>query len=315
MDNTERRSRTRRQCELNMSKQKKRKRRKLPRSAKKEAILDYCCINGTKNCDGEKKVPMAAMNSCTCSLMCIPCAKKWFKTSSNCPFCRKEVSMLNGNVDIAHQRQREDHDLEVASFQFPYRNWLGELDVFYAHLNQSQIFANKRGKLKLPKEVLFMIKCIDSLNQDILNQNAYYHLITRKIYSFRGKRRQAIYRILFYYSMVNRNPIALFFLCTLLRRGINDRDRNKKKKLFDLRDNSPLECNKAIFHDLPDKCLFEKSCFEVLQENSNTRHWYILRNILCFVFPNEEKNLRINLTEVNSEEEEEIEFLDVLVHV
>ena len=304
------RRRQRETCTASMaSKQKKRKR--LPRSAKKEPVLDFCVINGVKGCTGEEKVPMAEMDSCDCKKMCVSCARMWFKTSSTCCFCRKTVSMVN-NSDVSFVRQREDHDQDVPSFSFPFRNWLGQLDVFHAHLFQSQLFANSRAKLRLPKEILFMVKTIDSMNQDILHDNAYFSLITKKIYSFRGKRRQAIYRILFYFTMEKNNPIALFFLCTLLRRAANDKGRNRRKKVFDLRDDSYLQISKAIFQDLPEKSLFEKSCYEILQEHKTTRNWLILTSLLPYIFPEEEKNFEITVTEVYEEEEEEIDFLDIL---
>ena len=291
---------------------KQKKRKRLPRKAKKEPTLDFCAINGTKNCTPEKKVPMAEMDSCECKKMCVPCARMWFKTSSTCCFCRKTVSMVN-NSDVTFVRQREDHDQDVPSFSFPYRNWIGQLDIFHAHLFQSQLFANSRATLKLPKEILFMIKTIDNLNEDVLHDNAYFCLLNQKIYSFRGKRRQAIYRILFYFTLEKRNPIAMFFLCTLLRRAVNDKERNHKKKLFDLRDESYLKISKAIFHDVPEKSLFEKSCFTILQENSGTRHWFILTNILPYLFPGEAKNFELDITEAYEEEEEEIDFFDTVI--
>ncbi len=291
---------------------KQKKRKRLLRKAKKEPVLDYCVINGAKGCTGEVKVPMAEMDSCSCKKMCVPCARKWFKTSSTCCFCRKTVSMLN-NSDVTFVKQREDHDQDIPSFSFPYNNWLGQLEIFHAHLFQSQLFANSRAKLKLPKEILFMIKTIDNMNEDILHDNAYFSLLNQKIYSFRGKRRQAIYRILFYYTMEKNNPIAMFFLCTLLRRGVNDKERNKRKKLFDFRDNKYLNVSKAIFQDLPEKSLFEKSCFTMLQEHSGSRHWFILTNILPYLFPEEAKNFKLDITEAYEEEEEEIEFFDSVI--
>lgn len=293
------------------------KRRRLKRKAKTEAKLGYCEINGVEGCTEKKKCETVKLDGCECgNKICLACAKEWFRQSSTCPFCRAQVALIN-NTDVSFQRQREDHDTERPAFSFPYTDWFGDVCVFEANLERSRLFANKRGKFRLPKELLFVVKCIEeSSGNDIVDDNAYYSFITKKLSTYRGRTRQALYRILFYFTMQKQSPVAFFFLMTLLRKQLRDTRLSRSGAAmraagFDLCDATELQISKAIFlRELPDKVLFEESALEVFKRNSDTRHWFLLQHVLCYVFPDHVDEIRVGHIEAPSDDEEEDDFFD-----
>ena len=165
----------------------KRKRKMPRRRAKQSENMGVCEINGTAACDSEKKVKLVKFDGCNCKRLCMPCARAWLKNSSTCPFCRAQVSLVN-NIDVEYKRQREDHDVEQPCFSFPYTDWLGNTAVFQASIETSRLFANKRAKYKLPKEILFAVKVIESLDIEIVHDNAFYTFVVRKLFNYRGKK-------------------------------------------------------------------------------------------------------------------------------
>ena len=263
-----------------------------------------CCeINGTQHCEDGKKVELVKFDGCNCKRLCMPCARAWLKNSSTCPFCRAQVSLVN-NIDVEFKRQREDHDVEQPSFQFPYRDWMGQMTVFHANIETSRIFANKRAKFKLPKEILFMVKVIETLDLEIVHDNAFYTFATTKLFSFRGRRKQTLYRLLVYFAMHERNPVAFFFLMTLVRKMVQQR-HSSTVNYFDIADESGLKISKGIFRDVPDECLFSSSALQVYKTNSETHHWHLLYHPLCLLFPQHTFELGIGFIDPPSEESEE----------
>lgn len=283
--------------------------RKMPkRSAKKKEHMGRCEINGTNACDSEKEVRLVKFDGCGCKRLCMACARAWLKNSSTCPFCRAQVSLVN-NVDVEFKRQREDHDVEQPCFNFPYTDWLGNTAVFQANVETSRLFANKRAKFKLPKEILFTVKVIESLDVDVVHDNAYFAFVVKKLFHFRGKRRQALYRILFYFTMYERNPVAFFFLMTLLRNAIQRR-QGSPRNYFDLQDNSPLEISKGIFHDVPEDPLFDSSALDIYKRNTETHYWHLLYHPLCLLYPQHVFEIRIGLIEPPSDESDDEDYGD-----
>ena len=295
------------------------KKRKLPsRKAKREEPLGECEINGTKHCSSEKSVALVKFDNCSCKRMCMPCAKAWLKNSSTCPFCRAQVSLVN-NTDVEFKRQREDHDLEQPSFRFPYTDWLGNTTIFQANIETSRVFANRRAKFKLPKEIVFMVKAIESYDLQIVHDNGYYIFVTGKLDSYRGKRRQALYRILFYFAMHEQNPIAFYFLMTLLRKNIQRSHALPRHRFFDLEDDSKLEISKGLFYEIPHESLFQQSALTIFQRHSETHYWHMLFHPLTLLYPQLSSKLRIGFidppssSEDSDEEEYGIDFFRVLL--
>lgn len=285
----------------------KTKKRKNPRRrAKKEENLGVCEINGAKGCDDKKKVPLVTFDSCRCKRMCMACARKWLEQSSTCPFCRAQVALVN-NIDVEYKRQREDHDIEVKSFSFPYLDWLGQPSIFQAHIETSRLFANKRAAYKLPNELLFMIKTIEQFDIDIVHDEAFFAFAVRKLANFKGKRQQAMFRILFYFAMHERNQVAFFFLMTIFRKRLQCK-QNGLPYLFDIKDSSDLRYSKGIFLNVPDPCLFNDSALEIYKRSTETHFWHLLCPILCLMFPDDAFELRIGSIEPPSEEDSEEEF-------
>lgn len=286
------------------------------RKAKRNEVLGVCDINGTTGCDDKKKVPLVKFDGCNCKRLCMPCAKAWLSNSSTCPFCRAQVSLVN-NIDVEFKRQREDHDVEQVCFRFPYRNWLGQMTMFQATVETSRLFANKRATFKLPKEIVFMVKVIESFDLEVIHDNGYYTFVMGKLFNFRGKRRQALYRILFYFAMHESNPIAFFFLMNMLRKKIQTSHNGSQRNLFDITDSSKLEISKGIFHDVPDECLFEQSALDIYKRNTTTHHWHMLCHPLTLLYPQHAIEIRIGFMEPPSDfedsEEDDIEFLQVFL--
>ena len=234
------------------------KKRKMPRrSVKKKETMGFCEINGTSGCESDRKVKLVKFDGCNCKRLCMACARAWLKNSSTCPFCRAQVSLVN-NIDVEYKRQREDHDVEQPCFRFPYTDWLGNTSVFQANVETSRLFANKRAKHKLPKEILFMVKVIESLDIEIVHDNAFYTFVVRKLFNYRGRRKQVLYRILFYFAMHERNPVAFFFLMTLLRKTIQRRQGIAPSNFFDMQDDSVLH---AVGGRVPPPMQDASTCF------------------------------------------------------
>ena len=279
------------------------KKRKMPRrSVKKKETMGFCEINGTMACETDKKVKLVKFDGCNCKRLCMACARAWLKNSSTCPFCRAQVSLVN-NIDVEYKRQREDHDVEQPCFRFPYTDWLGNTAVFQANVETSRLFANRRAKHKLPKEILFMVKVVESLDIEIVHDNAFYTFVVRKLFNYRGRRKQVLYRILFYFAMHERNPVAFFFLMTLLRKTIQRRQGIAPSTFFDMQDDSVLEISKGIFHDVPDECLFCSSALDIYKRNTETHHWHLLFHPLCLLYPQHALELRVGFIEPPSEDD------------
>ena len=284
----------------------KKSRKTLKRKAKRKEHMGHCEINGTNGCDDEKKVKLVKFDGCACKRLCMARARAWLKNSSTCPFCRAQVSLVN-NIDVEYKRQREDHDVEQPCFRFPYTDWLGNTAVYQANVETSRLFANKRAKFKLPKEIVFAVKAIESFNLEVVHDNAFYTFIVRKLFHFRGRRKQALYRILFYFAMHERNPVAFFFLMTLLRRAIQRRQA-PQSSYFNLEDDSLLEISKGIFYEVPDECLFENSAMDIYKRNTDTHHWHLLYHPLCVLYPQHAMELRIGFIDPPSEDESDDEY-------
>ena len=288
------------------------------RKAKRKEEMGFCEINGTAGCSDEKKVALVKFDGCACKRLCMPCAKAWLSNSSTCPFCRAPVALVN-DIDVEYKRQREDHDVEQLCFRFPYRNWLGQMSMFQATVETSRIFANKRATFKLPKELLFLVKVIESYDLEVIHDNGYYTFVQGKLFNFRGKRRQALYRILFYFAMHENNPIAFFFLMNMLRKKIQTSNVGALRNLFDINDSSKLEISKGIFHEVPDECLFEKSALEIYKRHTTTHHWHMLCHPLTLLYPEHAVEIRIGFMEPPSdyedsdEEIEDMEFLQIFL--
>lgn len=276
------------------------------RRAKREESIGICEINGTKGCSDNKKVPLVKFDSCLCKRMCMQCARRWLEQSSTCPFCRAQVSLVN-NIDVEYKRQREDHDIEVQSFSFPYLDWLGQPSVFQAHIETSRLFANKRAAYKLPNELLFMIKTIEQFDIDIVHDEAFFAFAVRKLASFKGKRQQAMFRILFYFAMHERNQVAFFFLMTIFRKRLQWK-RNGLPFLFDIKDDSDLRYSKGIFLNVPDPCLFTDSPLDIYKRSTETHYWHLLCPVLCSMFPENAPELCIGSIEPPSEDDSDEEF-------
>ena len=287
------------------------KTRKNPkRKAKRKRELGVCEINGATNCHSERQVELVKFDGCACKRMCMPCARAWLKNSSTCPFCRAPVALVN-NIDVEYKRQREDHDVELPAFTFPYTDWLGQTQMFHAHIETSRLFANKRAQFKLPKEILFVVKTIEDIHADVVNDSAYYTLAVNKLFHFRGKRKQALYRVLFYFTMYERNPVAFFFLMTLLRRMLHNKT---PRTIFDIEDDAPLQISKGIFHDVPEEPLFTASALDIYKRNTETHYWHLLLHPLCLLYPHLSLELRIGIIDAPSDtDEDDLEnFLDFL---
>lgn len=293
--------------------------RKMPkRKAKRSETLGVCEINGTQKCDENKRVALVKFDGCNCKRLCMPCAEAWLNNSSTCPFCRAQVSLVN-DIDVEYKRQREDHDVEQVCFRFPYRNWLGQMTMFQATVETSRLFANNRAAFKLPKEILFMVKVIESFDLEIIHDNGYYTFVQGKLFNFRGKRQQALYRILFYFAMHNRNPIAFFFLMNMLRKKIQTSSHNRvHRKLFDINDSSELEISRGIFHVVPDECLFQQSALQIYKRNTTTHHWHMLCHPLTILYPQHAMEIRLGSMDPpsefeDSEEEDDHDFLQIFL--
>ena len=281
----------------------KRMRRSSRRSQKKKQLCrGPCQIMG--KCDGSE-TELVKFDACACRGMCLKCARHWLKQSSSCPFCRKEVSLINGVCDVAPQAQRIDHDVMVPSFAFPYVDFLGEMEIFHASVQTSVLFANSRATYKLPKQFLFLINaCEEDEIEMVLNDTAYYSFCSNILSPYRGRRQQVLYRILFYFSLEKQSGVAFFFLMTLLRKQLSTR------RPVDITDNHDLLISKAIFKDIPEKCFFENSCLQIYRNNEGTRHYYLLQRPLKMLYPQlriEEEAVTL-FDGISSEEEEEIDF-------
>ena len=255
-------------------------------------------------CDGSE-TELVKFDACACRGMCLKCARHWLKQSSSCPFCRKEVSLINGVCDVAPQAQRIDHDVMVPSFAFPYVDFLGEMEIFHASIQTSVLFANSRATYKLPKQLLFLINaCEEDEIEMVLNDTAYYSFCSNLLSSYRGRRQEILYRILFYFSLEKQSGVAFFFLMTLLRKQLNMR------RPVDITSDRQLLISKAIFKDIPETCFFEDSCLQLYRNNEGTRNYYLLQRPLKMLYPQlriEEEPLTL-FDGISSEEEEEIDF-------
>lgn len=255
-------------------------------------------------CDGSD-TELVKFDACACRGMCLKCARHWLKQSSSCPFCRKEVSLINGVCDVAPQAQRIDHDVMVPSFAFPYVDFLGEMEIFHASIQTSILFANSRATYKLPKQLLFLINaCEEDEIEMVLNDTAYYSFCSNILSSYRGRRQEILYRILFYFSLEKQSGVAFFFLMTLLRKQLNMR------RPVDITSDRQLLISKAIFKDIPETCFFEDSCLQLYRNNEGTRNYYLLQRPLKMLYPQlciEEEPLTL-FDGISSEEEEEIDF-------
>ena len=277
--------------------------RRTSRRGKKLAVRGPCQIMG--RCDGSE-VDLVKFDACACRGMCLKCARHWLKQSSSCPFCRKDVSLINGVCDVAPQTQRIDHDVMVPSFSFPYVDFLGTLSVFHASVYTSVLFANSRAAYKLPKQMLFLINaCEEDEIEMVLNDTAYYSFCSNCLGSYRAKRQRVLYRILFYFSLEKHSGVAFFFLMTLLRKQMTT-----ARRMVDITDKEELLVSKAIFKDIPDPCFFDKSCLEIYRNNEGTRNYYLLQRPLKIMYPRlriEEEIITL-FDGISSEEEEEIDF-------
>lgn len=105
--------------------------------------------------------------------------------------------------------------------------------------------------------------------------------------------------------MHKRNEIGFFFLMQFLKNCIT----STKKVVLDLKRSKYLYISKAIFQNVPDKCLFEQSPMELYKSNSNSTHWFMLLPTLTFLFPEYRMELRTGYIEPPSDDEQE-DFLD-----
>ena len=249
---------------------------------KRKELIGVCEIGGSKGCTGETS-KLVELNGCKCRKMCIRCAKDWFQNSSTCPFCRSEVSLLNGCLDVSFKKQREDHDTMKHLFSFVYRDMFGDHEVFNAFVPESVLFANKRAQWKVSNEILFLLRVLDdddhSIN-NIVESNAYYHFSVLKLCNLKGRNQKVALRILFYYALLKHSSAAFFFLMTMLRHRLATR-----RSFGDITWSTPLKISKAIFKDIP-KPLFDgdSSCVEMLRLSKGTRHCYLLLEPLKLLY-------------------------------
>ena len=287
------------------------KRRRLRR---KKPTLGSCEINGSTTCSGDSS-ELVRFDGCTCQKMCMSCARAWLKNSSTCPFCRSNVSLVNGCIDISYQQQREDHDRNKKLFQFVYRGMFHELEIYYAYVPESLIFANKRAQWKVSSPVLYLVKLLDDDGfgiQTIVESAAYYTFCVGKLCSVRGRNQKILLRILFYYTLLKQSGVAYFFLMTMLRHKIG-----RNSAALDLNWSDDLKISKAIFKDIP-KRLFQpdSSCLDLLKESAGTRHYYLLMQPLRIMCPEinwdeiDDTNIFLASDDSLEEEEEEITFFD-----
>ena len=288
------------------------KKRTLRRKAKRVETFGVCEIGGSKGCTGEKS-KLVELNGCSCKKLCLECAKEWFKNSSTCPFCRSEVSLVNGCLDVSFQKQREDHDTMKHVFSFVYRDMFGDHEVFNAFVPQSVLFANKRAQWKVSDVILFLLRILDDDDHSIHNiveSNAYYHFSLMKLCSLKGRNQKILLRILFYYALLKQSSSGFFFLMTMLRHKLATR-----KSFGDVTWSKEMRISKAIFKDIP-KPLFDEtsSCLDMMRKSKGTRNCYLLLEPLKVLYPNEDWSefyddpLSDFVPSDVEEEEEEISF-------
>jgi hypothetical protein len=274
------------------------KRRRRSSRSKKHTVRGPCQIMG--KCDGSE-TELVKFDACACRGLCLKCARHWLKQSSSCPFCRKEVALVNGVCDVAPQTQRIDHDVMVPSFSFPYIDFLGEVEVFHASIQTSVLFANSRAAYKLPKQLLFLINaCEEDELEMVLNDTAYYSFCINRLSIYRGRRQQILYRILFYFALEKQSGVAFFFLMTILRRQMS------LGRPVDISSERKLCISKAIFDNIPETQFFEESCLQIYRNNEGTRNYYLLQRPLKMLYPH--LSFEASFGDISSEEEVEIEF-------
>lgn len=217
--------------------------------------------------------------------------------------------MLNKNEDIEFRTQRPDNDIERKAFTFEYTNFIGSRQTFNAHLQESVLFANKRAKKRLPVQVLFLIKIIQS---DMDAQSLAYVAFCDILFSFKSVHTRAVVtRILFYFTLEKQNDTALFFLMQLMRHLRYQRDR----KGFQLDSAVRMDTiSRAIFHDIPDPCFFSMTPLQMYTKNTNTRAYHILFFLLLQTFPKHATRINQSLEDI-VESEEDDDFISTLYRI